>query len=76
MEYMDLGSLESLQQQLGGSLPEAVLSRVAEEVCSVFSCDVGNDGATVSAQAAQHDSSRYQARKHPSKQQSALFCAL
>ncbi|CBK24576.2 uncharacterized protein [Blastocystis hominis] len=32
MEYMDLGSLESLQQQLGGSLPEAVLSRVAEEV--------------------------------------------
>lgn len=54
---MDLGSLESLQQQLGGSLPEAVLSRVAEEVRSDSSCDVGNDSAAVSAQAAQHDPS-------------------
>ena len=71
---MDLGSLESLQQQLGGSLPEAVLSRVAEEVRSDSSCDVGNDSAAVSAQAAQHDPSWYQAGEQPAKQQGAFLC--
>ena len=69
MEYMDLGSLESLQQKLGGTLPEEVLSRVAEEVGAGLSFDVGDGGAAVSAQAAEHDPSRHQAWEHPSEQQ-------
>ena len=29
---MDLGSLESFQKRLGGSIPEQILSRIAESV--------------------------------------------
>ena len=56
---MDLGSLESLQQKLGGSLPEEVLSRVAGEVGAVWNFDIGYAGAAFSAQAIKHDPSRH-----------------
>lgn len=32
MEYMDLGSLETILNKLGGTIPEAVIGRIAFSV--------------------------------------------